>query len=114
MTLNEGFCKSDYALPQIACEEWRGWIFVSLDPGTAPVASRLTSAADLIAGYDMASYSEAFREEHVWDTNWKVLAENFMESCHLPVCHAGTIGGLSTLEEMVCPPARLPSTTTRS
>ena len=27
-----------------------------------------------------------------------------MESYHLPVCHAGTIGGLSKLEEMVCPP----------
>ncbi|NVK06668.1 MAG: (2Fe-2S)-binding protein, partial [Marivivens sp.] len=47
---------------------------------------------------------EAFYEEHVWDTNWKVLAENFMESYHLPVCHAGTIGGLSKLEDMICPP----------
>ena len=27
-----------------------------------------------------------------------------MESYHLPVCHAGTIGGLSKLEEMICPP----------
>ncbi|MEM9844909.1 MAG: SRPBCC family protein, partial [Pseudomonadota bacterium] len=60
--------------------------------------------ATMIEGYDMANYSEAFYEEHVWDTNWKVLAENFMESYHLPVCHAGTIGGLSRLEDMVCPP----------
>ena len=27
-----------------------------------------------------------------------------MESYHLPVCHAGTIGGLSKLDEMICPP----------
>ena len=27
-----------------------------------------------------------------------------MESYHLPVCHAATIGGLSKLDEMVCPP----------
>ena len=40
----------------------------------------------------MESYSEIFLEAHVWDTNWKVLAENFMESYHLPVCHAATIG----------------------
>ena len=52
----------------------------------------------------MESYVETFFETHVWDTNWKVLAENFMESYHLPVCHAGTIGGLSKLDEMVCPP----------
>jgi hypothetical protein len=29
-----------------------------------------------------------------------------MESYHLPVCHAGTIGGLSELNEMICPPGR--------
>ena len=52
----------------------------------------------------MGAYTETFYETHLWDTNWKVLAENFMESYHLPVCHAGTIGGLSKLEEMICPP----------
>ena len=52
----------------------------------------------------MEAYVETFFETHVWDTNWKVLAENFMESYHLPVCHAATIGGLSKLDEMVCPP----------
>ena len=54
----------------------------------------------------MEHYTETFHETHVWDTNWKVLAENFMESYHLPVCHAGTIGGLSKLEEMDCPPGK--------
>ena len=38
----------------------------------------------------METYTEVFREEFEWNTNWKVLAENFMESYHLPVCHAGT------------------------
>jgi phenylpropionate dioxygenase-like ring-hydroxylating dioxygenase large terminal subunit len=52
----------------------------------------------------MENYTQTFRETHVWDTNWKILAENFMESYHLPVCHADTIGRLSKLEEMVCPP----------
>lgn len=104
MTLNEGFCKDAYRLPQVRCEEWLGWVFVCLDPDVAPVAEQLSDVAQMIKGYDMANYTEAFHEEHVWDTNWKVLAENFMESYHLPVCHAGTIGGLSKLEDMVCPP----------
>jgi phenylpropionate dioxygenase-like ring-hydroxylating dioxygenase large terminal subunit len=52
----------------------------------------------------MQDYREVFREEFRWDTNWKVLAENFMESYHLPVCHAGTIGGASDLNQMECPP----------
>ncbi len=104
MTLNEGFCKEHYKLPQVRCEEWLGWIMVSLDRTIEPVASRLAEVRGLIDDYGMETYVETFRETHVWDTNWKILAENFMESYHLPVCHAGTIGGLSKLDEMVCPP----------
>lgn len=106
MTQNDAFCKDHYRLPQVRCEEWLGWVFVCLDPGAEPVSVQLAEVADMIAAYDMTNYSESFYEEHVWDTNWKVLAENFMESYHLPVCHAGTIGGLSKLEDMVCPPGR--------
>ncbi|WP_272005498.1 aromatic ring-hydroxylating oxygenase subunit alpha [Roseovarius sp. ZX-A-9] len=106
MTLNQGFCKEGYRLPQLRCEEWLGWVFVTLNADAAPVKERLAEVETLIEGYDMTRYTEAFFEEHVWDTNWKVLAENFMESYHLPVCHAGTIGGLSKLDEMVCVPGR--------
>ena len=106
MSQNDAFCKDHYRLPQVRCEEWLGWVFVCLDPEAEPVSVQLAEVADMIAAYDMTNYSESFYEEHVWDTNWKVLAENFMESYHLPVCHAGTIGGLSKLEDMVCPPGR--------
>ena len=104
MSLNEGFCKDQYKLPKIRCEEWLGWVFITLNPDAPTVATQLEAVEKMVSGYDMTNYSETFYEEHVWDTNWKVLAENFMESYHLPVCHAGTIGGLSKLEEMICPP----------
>jgi phenylpropionate dioxygenase-like ring-hydroxylating dioxygenase large terminal subunit len=104
MTQNEDFCKADYRLPQIRCEEWLGWVFITLNPEAEPVAARLAEVEALIADFGMEDYTETFNETHLWDTNWKILAENFMESYHLPVCHAGTIGGLSKLEEMVCPP----------
>lgn len=104
MTLNEGFCKDQYQLPKVRCEEWLGWVFVTLSEDAPTVATQLAQVEGMIAGYNMTNYAETFYEEHVWDTNWKVLAENFMESYHLPVCHAGTIGGLSKLEDMVCPP----------
>jgi len=106
MSQNEGFCKDHYRLPKVRCEEWLGWVFVSLDPNAETVSDKLAEVAEMISAYDMTNYSESFYEEHVWNTNWKVLAENFMESYHLPVCHAGTIGGLSKLEDMVCPPGR--------
>ena len=104
MSRNDAFCKEDYRLPPIRCEEWLGWVFVTLNPEVEPAAGRLSEVEELIADFGMEDYTETFFETHLWDTNWKVLAENFMESYHLPVCHAGTIGGLSKLDEMVCPP----------
>jgi len=106
MTRNAAFCKEDYRLPSVRCEEWLGWIMVTLNPDAPPVAQGLAEVEALIEDFDMGSYVETFRETHRWDTNWKVLAENFMESYHLPVCHAGTIGGMSRLEDMICPPGQ--------
>ncbi|AXC49687.1 (2Fe-2S)-binding protein [Paracoccus suum] len=103
MTLNEGFCKSDVKLPQVRCEVWQGWVMVSLDPDAPSPEVQLAEVAGLIAPLDMSAYRQTFGQTFRWNTNWKVLAENFMESYHLPVCHAGTIGGASKLEEMVCP-----------
>lgn len=104
MSLNEAFCKSEYTLPTIRCEEWLGWVFVTLYPEADAVCDDLRGVEAHINDYNMSGYIETFYETHIWDTNWKILAENFMESYHLPVCHAGTIGGLSSLEEMICPP----------
>lgn len=103
MTLNEGFCKDDYALPTIRCEEWLGWIMVSANPDIAPVAETLGELEALVAHYGMERYVESFRETMRWNTNWKVLAENFMESYHVPVCHRGTIGPQVSLDEVECP-----------
>ena len=104
MSLNQGFCKEQYKLPEVKCEEWLGWIFVSLNENAKPVSGELAKVEELVGDFRMETYTETFFETHVWSTNWKVLAENFMESYHLPVCHADTVGGLSRLEDMICPP----------
>lgn len=104
MSDQPGFCKEAYKLPQVRCEVWQGWVYVSLDPHATPVAEHLAELDKLVAPYEMANYVETFYEEHVWDTNWKILAENFMESYHLPMLHRATVGPHSKLEEMECPP----------
>ncbi|MEI4471682.1 aromatic ring-hydroxylating oxygenase subunit alpha [Frigidibacter sp. MR17.24] len=103
MAANEGFCKTDVALPQVRCEEWLGWIMVTLNPDAPPPAETLAGVEALVGKFGMQHYVEAFREEFRWNTNWKVLAENFMESYHLPVCHAETIGHTVDLMKMTCP-----------
>jgi choline monooxygenase len=104
MERQEGFCKDMYALPSIRCETWQGWVYVTLNADAPAVAAQLGELATLVEAYDMTRYVETFHEEHVWDTNWKILAENFMESYHLPMLHRATVGPHSRLEEMECPP----------
>ncbi|MVO16797.1 aromatic ring-hydroxylating oxygenase subunit alpha [Parasedimentitalea huanghaiensis] len=106
MMHNTAFCKSEISLPTIRCEDWKGWIMVALNPDATPVGEGLAEVDALIGHYGMENYVESFCETHRWNTNWKVLAENFMESYHLPVCHAGTIGGTVDLEKMTCPEGR--------
>lgn len=103
MDANPGFAKADYQLPPVRVELWQGWVYVTLDPTLPPVAQQLAALAAMIAPYQMEAYVETFREEHVWDTNWKILAENFMESYHLPMLHKATVGPHSRLDEMECP-----------
>ncbi len=80
MAQNTAFCKDDYALSSIRCEQWLGWIYVTLDDARPGIASELAPLEAMISQYQMENYVETFRETHVWDTNWKILAENFMES----------------------------------
>ena len=46
----------------------------------------------MVDRYRMADYVPIARQDHVWQTNWKLLTENFMEGYHLPVAHKKTVG----------------------
>lgn len=83
MSQNDGFCKSDYKLPKARCQEWLGWVFVTLNADAPDVADQLAKVEELVRDYNMSDYTQTFFETHRWNTNWKVLAENFMESYHL-------------------------------
>lgn len=106
MSRNSSFDRSKYRLPKVRCEEWLGWVLVTLNPDAPPVSEHLAEVEEMVGDYEMEKYSQTFFEIFEWNTNWKVLAENFMESYHLPVCHAKTIGHLSKVDEVECPEGR--------
>ncbi len=93
------FNKSDIQLPSVRCEEYLGWIYVCLDPDVSPVADMLAELTEKLLPYNMQDYVTIFTEDHVWETNWKCLTENFMEGYHLPVAHHDTVGGHFPVEE---------------
>jgi len=87
----EGFDKSTCSLPTYATEIWCGFIYANLDGNAAPLADQLGGLMPIIQNYRMADRNFVYGEETVWATNWKCLAENFMEGYHIASTHNKTL-----------------------
>ncbi|MGH6931645.1 MAG: aromatic ring-hydroxylating oxygenase subunit alpha [Dongiaceae bacterium] len=92
MNKTPGFDVKDFRLPEVRTEIWHGWIYITLNPAAPSVASQLRALHDVVDPYGMADYVPMITQDHVWNTNWKLLTENFMEGYHLPVAHRRTVG----------------------
>lgn len=99
MDKRPGFDKSQFSLKDIRIEIWEGWIYVSLNPDIESVANLLAPLQPMVSHYNMSDYIPIAHKDHVWDTNWKLLTENFMEGYHLPIAHKATVGANFQLDE---------------
>jgi len=93
------FDKKKYCLPSYRTEIWNGWIYVTQNPDATPIAELLAPLHDIVDRYQMAGYIPVVHQDHEWDTNWKLLCENFMEGYHLPIAHKATVGAWFPVEE---------------
>ena len=84
----EGFDRSDYPLFQVACAEWRGSVFIHLDPAAEFNADEVFNrSAETFQNFPL----ETMVTGHTWTTvigcNWKTFWENFNECLHCPNVH---------------------------
>jgi phenylpropionate dioxygenase-like ring-hydroxylating dioxygenase large terminal subunit len=88
----EGFQRDEWGLRTFRSEVWNGFVFVNLD-GSAPrtVAQQYTALAEDIAPWNPAGMELIAANEWDCSFNWKVLAENFMESYHHAGAHSKTL-----------------------
>jgi len=91
MDAHTTFDKMSCRLPQLATEEWHGFLFVSLAQDPPPLGPRLAPLERLIRNYHMEQMKLHHIVEEVWHTNWKCLIENFMEGYHLSPLHRTTL-----------------------
>ena len=76
------------SLFSVACEEWRGLVFVHLRPEAAPsLASFLGSFVAEAAGVDFEGLQVGARARHELACNWKTYVENYLEGYHIPYLH---------------------------
>jgi phenylpropionate dioxygenase-like ring-hydroxylating dioxygenase large terminal subunit len=85
-----GLRAEDHGLIPVALETWRGFLFVTLEPGTPPVA-------EMMAPYDKEVAPYRFEDLRVMGRvtlrprplNWKTIADNYSDHLHIPVGHPG-------------------------
>ena len=87
----KGFDVKSCRLPELASEIWRGFIYVNLDGKAKPLAPRLKGLESQVKNYHPEDMLVHTVQDDVWPTNWKCLAENFMEGYHLSTVHQTTL-----------------------
>lgn len=83
----EGFDPRDLGLFSLRLDLWRGLVFATMDPDAAPLADHVAPLEALMTERDLSIPRPAFRREHAIACDWKVYAENYLESYHIGAVH---------------------------
>lgn len=92
MKESEGFALGDQRMQPIRLETWSGNVFVSFDPGGAPLAEHLREFEKDFAFLRMEHCRLGNRIELDLACNWKFVHENLMDFYHVGTLHAKTFG----------------------
>ncbi len=85
------FDQANCRLPEFACAEWQGFLFVSLAAEPLPLLPNLAGLETMIAPYHLEQTALRYISDEVWPVNWKLLIENYMEGYHLSALHLKTL-----------------------
>ena len=80
------FDMADWPLQPISVDEWRGLLFVAIEP-TESLFDNLGDTIEVLADEPIETF-ELYRSERlVFDANWKIYVDNFIEGYHIPGIH---------------------------
>ena len=81
-----GFDMGDWPLEPVAVDEWRGLVFVAIRPAVGLVEQLGDTVAER-AGAPIESHAPVQTERMVFEANWKIYTDNFVEGLHSPGIH---------------------------
>ena len=88
-----GVDKKNCGLSVIACEAWEGWLFINLQPEPeVSLLEFLGPFAQHLKGLHYQAADNPVIMTAELAANWKVVADAFIETYHIPVIHPKTIG----------------------
>jgi phenylpropionate dioxygenase-like ring-hydroxylating dioxygenase large terminal subunit len=85
-----GLRTEDHGLIPVAIENWRGFLFVTLEHGVPPVAEIMAPYEGEIEPYRFAELTAlAPVRLRPRALNWKTIADNYSDGLHIPIGHPG-------------------------
>lgn len=82
--------KTKLGLREVELEVFHGLLFVRVRGGGPSVEQTFGDTAHYFESYGVAGYEPlAPPTEEIWNVNWKVAWDNYLENYHLPVGHPG-------------------------
>jgi choline monooxygenase len=82
------FRKEDWPLEPISVREWRGLLFAAIAPD-GDIEAQLGDLVTELADEPIETYQAVRSERLVFDANWKIYTDNFVEGYHIPGIHPG-------------------------
>ncbi len=79
--------RAKHGLREVRIEEWRGFVFVNLDPAAPALAELLAETPPWLDEATLRILRRGRRASWVTKANWKLCVENFQESHHFGLVH---------------------------
>ena len=95
----EGFDPKTCRLKPLQIDSWAGWVFVNFDPQAGPLEDYLSEFIEAYDFLQMEDLRVAERLVYDLECNWKLVAENLLDTYHSCTVHAGTFGAYIDMEQ---------------
>ena len=103
----EDFDPRDYGLRRLACETWRGFVFVNADCDAAPLLQAIAPLEARARDLAIERFTVPHLTSHDIACNWKTYTENFLEGYHIGAVHPSLSASLaSPYTAEIDPPAQ--------
>ncbi|MEY2402080.1 MAG: choline monooxygenase [Ilumatobacteraceae bacterium] len=80
------FDMAEWPLQPVSVDVWRGLLFVAIDP-VEPLLANLGDTVGVLADEPIETFDLYRTERLVFDANWKIYVDNFVEGYHIPGIH---------------------------